>query len=121
MIPFRSLVPIASVKNVTESIRFYTKIGFEVGNTFTPNNENEPAWAWLKSDSAQLMISRGEVPSVQEQSVIFYLYCDDVPAKRAELESLGLDVGPIEYPFYAPKGEFRVTDPDGYILMITHT
>jgi hypothetical protein len=24
-------------------------------------------------------------------------------------------------PFYAPRGEFRVKDPDGYDIMITHT
>jgi hypothetical protein len=27
----------------------------------------------------------------------------------------------MAYPFYAPRGEFRLTDPDGYTLMITHT
>jgi len=32
-----------------------------------------------------------------------------------------IDAGPIARPFYAPEGEFRVTDPDGYVLMVTHT
>jgi hypothetical protein len=26
----------------------------------------------------------------------------------------------ITTPFYAPRGEFRLVDPDGYCLMITH-
>ena len=56
-----------------------------------------------------------------EQAVLFYVYCDDVPAMRAALERENIDVGIIQHPFYAPRGEFRVTDPDGYGLMITHT
>ncbi|HEV8611093.1 MAG TPA: hypothetical protein VGS98_13640 [Thermoanaerobaculia bacterium] len=57
----------------------------------------------------------------EEQAVLFYLYCDDVSATRGTLQEAGVAVGPIQYPFYAPCGEFRVTDPDGYVLMITHT
>jgi hypothetical protein len=30
----------------------------------------------------------------------------------------GIDVGEIEYPFYMPAGEFRVVDPDGYVLLV---
>jgi hypothetical protein len=32
-----------------------------------------------------------------------------------------VDAGPIQSPFWAPRGEFRVIDPDGYVLMISHT
>jgi len=56
-----------------------------------------------------------------QQAVLFYLYCDDVAATRAELQIAGVAVGEIRYEFYAPRGEFRVEDPDGYVLMITHT
>jgi len=43
--------------------------------------------------------------------------------RRAQLMLVecGVNAGPIQYPFYAPGGEFRVTDPDGYVLMVTHT
>lgn len=37
------------------------------------------------------------------------------------LAAVGEPVGPMAYPFYCPKGEFRVTDPDGYVCMVTHT
>jgi hypothetical protein len=30
-------------------------------------------------------------------------------------------VGEMKVPFYCPKGEFRLEDPDGYVLMLTHT
>jgi hypothetical protein len=46
---------------------------------------------------------------------------DDVAAKQAELERAGIAAGPIRFPFYAPRGEFRIEDPDGHVLMVTHT
>jgi hypothetical protein len=118
----RSIVAMAHVKNVTNSIEFYRKLGFEVGNTFTPTNENEPSWAWLNSGEAQFMITRADEPVIaSQQAVLFYVYCDDIHAKRIELENAAIPVGPMQYPFYSPKGEFRIEDPDGYVLMITHT
>jgi len=46
---------------------------------------------------------------------------EDVAAKHEELRAGGVRAGDIKYPFFAPRGELRVTDPDGYVLMITHT
>ncbi len=51
----------------------------------------------------------------------FYSYCDDVPALRGYLIAEGIEAGPIKYPFYAPRGEFRLQDPDGYVIMVTQT
>jgi hypothetical protein len=112
----------AHVASVPGSITFYEKLGFEVRNTFVPAGESEPVWAYLVSDRAQLMVARADGPvDAEQQAVLFYLYCDDVAATRAELEKAGIAVGAIQYPFYAPRGEFRVTDADGYSLMIMHT
>ena len=116
-----SLVPMAFVGSVPRSIEFYRKVGFEVGNTFTPPERKEPTWAWLRSGSAHLMVARASHPvDASQQAVLFYLYCDDVPSFRGALERQGLAVGEITYPFYSPRGEFRLTDPDGYALMISH-
>ena len=118
----RSLVPMAYVGSIGDSIAFYRKLGFEVRNTFVPEGGTDPTWAWLQSDGANLMLGLATAPVVAgEQAVLFYLYCDDVAATRAALEEAGVTVGPIQYPFYAPRGEFRVSDPDGYVLMVTHT
>lgn len=87
-----SLVPMMFVASVPRSIEFYAKVGFEVDNTFVPPGQTEPSWAWLRSGGAHLMVAASE----------------PVPAE-------------IEYPFYAPRGEFRVKDPDRYALMVTHT
>jgi hypothetical protein len=40
------------VKSVPRSIQFYGKLGFEVGNSFTPPGQTEPTWAWLESGGA---------------------------------------------------------------------
>lgn len=118
----RALVPLVHVHSVPRSVEFYRKLGFEVDNSFVPPDQTEPVWAWLETSSAQLMIARADEPVVaSEQAVLLYLYCDDVAAMRGALLKAGVESGAIEYPFYAPGGEFRVTDPDGYVLMVTHT
>lgn len=118
----RSLVALAHVASVPDSIAFYGKLGFEVRNTFTPPEAKEPVWVWLEKGNARLMLSQASGPIVPgEQAVLFYLYYDDVPATREALEKAGVSAGPIQYPFYNPRGEFRVTDPDGYVLMLAHT
>lgn len=118
----RNLVPMAFVADVQLSIAFYAKLGFEIGNTFTPENAKQPSWVWLQSDKGQLMLALASHPVIAEQqAVLFYVYTDDVAAARASLEEAGLNPGPITTPFYAPRGEFRVVDPDGYVVMVTHT
>ena len=117
----RSLVALAPVASVPESIAFYRRLGFEVKNTFTPPEATDPVWVWLEKGIARLMLSRASGPIAPgEQAVLFYLDYDDVAATRRQLEEAGVSAGPIEYPFYNPRGEFRVHDPDGYVLMITH-
>ena len=121
-IPPKALVPFAHVNDVATSIAFYQKLGFTLGNTFTPPSAKEPVWAWLASGGAQLMVAKADEPVVaSQQAVLFYIYVDDIPAKHAELTAAGITVGAITHAFYAPSGEFRVLDPDGYVLMITHT
>jgi hypothetical protein len=117
-----SLVPMAFVKSVPSSIQFYKKLGFVEDHTHTPEGAAEPSWVWLKSGGAHLMLAQASDPiDPRQQAILFYVYCDDVAAIRGKLLESGVEAGPITYPFYAPGGEFRVIDPDGYVLMITHT
>ncbi len=46
------------------------------------------------------------------QGVLFYLYYADVEAAHAQAEADGLNPSSMSHPFYCPKGEFRLTDPD---------
>jgi hypothetical protein len=112
----------AFVHSVPGSIEFYQKLGFEVGHTHVPEDHVEPVWAWMRSENAQLMLSQATEPvDPGSQAVLFYLYCADVAVYRSELVAAGVDAGPIEHPFWSPRGEFRITDPDGYVLMVSHT
>jgi len=117
----QSLVPMASVADVERSIAFYNHLGFEVGNTFACEGETKPSWAWLRSGDAQLMLTATNEPKADKHTVLFYVYTEDVAAARASLIDSGLNPGEIATPFYAPRGEFQLVDPDGYIIMVTHT
>ena len=121
MIKTRQLVSMISVADVERSSEFYRHLGFEVGNTFAPAGATKPSWAWLHCDEAQLMLSAASEPVGNTQVVLFYAYTDDVEAARASLVEAGVSPGEITKPFYSPRGEFKIVDPDGYVVMVTHT
>lgn len=127
--PLRNIVAMLHVASVTRAAMFYAQLGLQVANTHhepgcdEDERGDEPVWAWLQSQhGASLMLARADAPiDPAAQAVLFYLYCDDVAVMHAALAAAGVTVGTIAYPFYCPKGEFRVTDPDGYVCMVTHT
>ena len=114
-----SLVPMAHVADVGKSVKFYQLLGFEVKKTVEHGGQTQ--WAWLQNGGADLMLTRSARPmNPGAQDVLFYMYAPDVAAYRAELEANGVKVGPISYPFYSPRGEFRIDDADGYTLFVSH-
>ena len=115
------LVTMISVADIERSIEFYKNLGFEVGNTFQPEGATKPSWAWLHSGEAQLMLSASTESVANKEGLLFYAYTEDVDAAHAELSEAGLGPGAITKPFYSPRGEFKTVDPDGYIVMVTHT
>ena len=115
----RSLIAFAHVASVDRSIRFYAGLGFKVANLVVPEGHSAPVWAWLTSDDANLMVGLASGPvDASQQAVLFYLYVDDIQRTRATLMELGHGPGDIRHPFYMPAGEFRLEDPDGYVLML---
>lgn len=121
-VQIKRLVPMAFVADVQRSIVFYAHLGFSVSNTFTPPDASEASWAWLTSASADSMVTTASESVIHEQqAILFYLYADNVEETHAELTASGLNPSSITKPFYAPHGEFRLVDPDGYALMVTHT
>ena len=116
-----ALVPMLNVASVARSVAFYEQLGFQSGTAFTPPGEAEPSFAWLQSGGASLMVVRAGAPvDPAQQAVIFTLYCNDVPTFRAALEAAGVVVGELTYPAERPRGRFRLADPDGYDLAVTH-
>ncbi|TWG92867.1 catechol 2,3-dioxygenase-like lactoylglutathione lyase family enzyme [Luteimonas sp. J16] len=114
----RSLVAFAHVADVARSIRFYADLGFRAARTVPPGG-TAPVWAWLESEAARLMLGQASAPvDPSAQAVLFYLYVDDVRASHAALVRLGHAPGPIRHPPHMPGGEFRLEDPDGYVLML---
>jgi catechol 2,3-dioxygenase-like lactoylglutathione lyase family enzyme len=114
-------VPMLPVSDVPATIAFYELIGFKVGNSVTAESEDKPNWAWLYNGDAHLMINQSpERIEATHASGALWVYCADVVAAHAYLQAQGLDVGEISYPFYNPRGEFHVHDPDGYAVFIAH-
>ena len=117
----RNVVAMAHVADVPRSIAFYEQLGFTLRNTVPPAGSGEAIWAWMESGAGQLMLAKADGPvDSGVQAVLFYLYFDGIDAVHAQLSAEGLKVGPMKHPFYNPKGEFRLEDPDGYVLMLTH-
>lgn len=115
----RMLVPYAHVADVERSIKFYSGLGLRVKNTVAPDGQTAPVWAWLQSEKADLMVGLASEPiDSSQQAILFYLYYDDIKQTHAALTALGYAAGGIKYPFYMPGGEFRLEDPDGYVLML---
>lgn len=114
------VLPMAHVMDVAGSIEFYEKLGFGVFNTHA--NEGQLQWACLALDGVpQLMLTRSSRPmNPGAQDVLFYLYARNIAEYRQQLRAQGIAAGELEYPFYSPRGEFRVTDPDGWALFIAH-
>ena len=110
----------APVADVRRSIAFYEQLGFELGNSV--GEEGGPLqWAYIRAGGAHLMLTRADSPvPPEQQTMMIYLYADDVVAYHRELEEKGLDVGPLVKRFYMELGEFELRDPDGYHLLVGH-
>ena len=113
----RDLVPMAHVADIRRSVEFYGHLGFQVIGKYEP--EGQLKWAHLRSGGAELMLSLATEPvNAAAQGVLFYMYVPGVAAFREQLAARGLKVGELQYFFFAKDGEFRIVDPDGYVLLV---
>jgi len=110
------LVPFVHVADVERSIAFYYHLGFTVASVY--KYKGRPAWAALRSEGAELMVTTGDPIDQGDQGVLFYLYSRNLPALREQLLDAGIDAGEIVDATPGPKQEMRLTDPDGYVLMV---
>jgi hypothetical protein len=125
--PLTGLVPMLPVQSVERSAAFYALLGFAVGNRVPATGEM--GWAWLYAPNVldwrrgpNLMLTCSEcVVEPPSQPILFYLYATDLVALRDELVRAGQNPGAICYPAYLPRGEFKLSDPDGYQLMLAQS
>jgi catechol 2,3-dioxygenase-like lactoylglutathione lyase family enzyme len=118
------LVPMLSVQDVERAAAFYELLGFAVGNRVPRTGAMN--WTWLYAPDApdwrrgpNLMLTRSDgAIDGSAQATVLYLYASDLVALREKLIDAGQNPGPLRYPDYLPKGEFKLNDPDGYKLMI---
>ena len=112
------LIPMAHSADVQRSVDFYKQLGMEIRGSLR-NPSSQLQWVHLACEQAHLMITRASEPVIaSQQAGLFYLYSPDLIALRDHLLASGVKVSPITYPEYMPKGEIRVEDPDGYVLLI---
>ncbi|HEY6972391.1 MAG TPA: VOC family protein [Candidatus Angelobacter sp.] len=120
-VKLRGVLAMIYVSDVARSIEFYKQLGFTVGGTH--QDKGRLVWAELRTENghSQLMLANSARPmNPGAQDMLFYLYAENVEQYREQLKAIGLAVGPMQYPFYSPRGEFRLEDPDGWSLFIAH-
>ncbi|HEY1777123.1 MAG TPA: VOC family protein [Solirubrobacteraceae bacterium] len=111
------LIPFVRVVNVEQSVAFYEHLGFEVQDTAM--YKDHLSWAAMRSGDAEIMFEGTHgPPDPDHQRILFYLYSHDLAVLRAHLLGVGIEAGPIEDGSPGPREEMRVTDPDGYVLLI---
>ena len=130
-----NVITYAHVVDVDASLTFYKLLGFEPKITL-----NEPSgrayWSRLHSGKGELMLARASGPiDAEQQAVLFYMYSDDVASLRKHLVAGGLrDAGAypgrktagdgpgsvfhVAHPPHMLAGELRITDPDGYVVLV---
>jgi len=111
------LVPFVHVEDVERTIAFYYHLGFILASVYKYRGTS--VWAELRSEGAVLMVSTdGDSIDPAGQGVLFYLYSDNLAALREQLLADGIHVGEIVDGTPGPPQEMRLTDPDGYVLMV---
>lgn len=115
--PISGLVPFVEVRDVGRSVAFYRLLGLLLRDTH--EHDGRLVWALMGRDSAAVMLAQIEAPiDPGAQGVFFYLYARDLVGLRQHLVAHGLTPGEIVDGSPGPRREIRVTDPDGYCLMV---
>jgi catechol 2,3-dioxygenase-like lactoylglutathione lyase family enzyme len=119
-----ALTAYAHVADVSRSVEFYRQFGLEVRSS----HESEGALVWAlvagsheasNGAGARLMLALASGPvDAASQAVLFYCWTPDVEGLHDQLGAAGVEVEDVRHPFYMPAGEFRVVDPDGYVLLV---
>jgi DNA-binding MarR family transcriptional regulator/catechol 2,3-dioxygenase-like lactoylglutathione lyase family enzyme len=115
-----NVIPSAQVADVERSLQFYARLGFVEDGRW--EDDGRLVWASMHARTvraARIHFSLADnVLEPEAQRVLFYCFSDDLIALRARLVNEGLAPGRIFHPEHMEDGEFGLTDPDGYHLVI---
>lgn len=113
------IVPALLVKDMTETLAFYRKLGFELSGCHP--DQGDPTWAEVARDGVLLQFHTEPpcgTPPEPVCSGTLYFYPESVDALADELRTkVEFSWGP-EVMEYGMK-EFGVQDPNGYYLAFT--
>ena len=114
MSPLEGMTPMLGVRDLEETIRFYTEtLGFEVGSDWPA--EGKRTWAFLTGGKAEFMIyelPEGESPRLTGS---LYFYPEDVMALwKAVKGRVTVEWEPRVFEY--GMREFGIRDPNGYVL-----
>ena len=125
--PISGVVAMIEVSDVEVSAAFYRKLGFEIGNR--DPSTGKIGWAWLYSPKVEnwrrgpnLMLRKSESAVIKPpEGLTLFFYAAQLVSLREELLGQGLLPSEIRYPTYLPEGEFVLSDPDGYCLIVAQS
>jgi uncharacterized glyoxalase superfamily protein PhnB len=122
---YASMRPLLMVRNLKESVDFYSNVlGFTVNGTWP---EGDPSWASLSAGGASLMLNYVGDPHAHEDDsephshepefngVLYFDADGSLEELHATVKSKLASCGDIEEMPYGMK-EFSITDPNGYNL-----
>ncbi len=121
MTNMESLSPNLFVKDMSETIRFYEKLGFKL--VMTVPEQGDYVWAMMTCDEITFMFqtleSLGEeMPEIKRTkggSLLFYIQVSDIRKLFQRIEKEVPVVKGLEKTFYGAT-EFSIVDNNGFIL-----
>lgn len=121
MTNMESLSPNLFVKDMSETIRFYEKLGFKL--VMTVPEQGDYVWAMMTCDEITFMFqtleSLGEeMPEIKRTkggSLLFYIQVSDIRKLFQRIEKEVMVVKGLEKTFYGAT-EFSIADNNGFIL-----
>src|SRR4051794_16030782 len=111
----RACTPVLYVTDLARSARFYQLLGYAEQAS---GQDSEWAYRYLKTGACGLLLAAGTTVARQTGPVTLYLQVHDADAVAGELRAAGVPVEHLGHPDHAPGGELKVTDPDGYVLLL---
>ena len=117
----KSISPNIFVRDINETITFYSHLGFEV--KMTVPEEGDPVWAMMTCGNVSFMFQTfeslgSELPDISRQdgaSLLFYIQVNEIRKLHAGIKDKVEVIKGPEKTFYGAT-EFSIKDNNGYIL-----